>query len=531
MKKGFWFFSTLLGLALLISACGAQGAAVVTQPTATIESAAQPTAASSGAMVALAQNDTFGPILVDDKGMSLYLFTKDTPNVTVCYDQCATNWPPLLTAGDPVAGEGVDASKLGTTPRTDGTIQVTYNGWPLYYYIKDMKAGDVTGQEVGDVWFLLTPAGEMITASAGGGAMVAIAQNDMLGSFLVDEKGMSLYLFTKDTPNVTVCYDQCATNWPPLLTTGAPVAGEGVNADLLGTTERTDGTSQVTYNGWPLYYYIKDAKAGDVTGQLVGDVWFVLTPGGEMITASTATGAMVAVSQNDTLGSFLVDDKGMTLYLFTKDTPNVTVCYDQCATNWPPLLTTGDPVAGEGVDASKFGTTERTDGTLQVTYNGWPLYYYITDAKAGDVTGQEVGDVWYVVSPAGEKVEASSSGSDTGAEVKVATSDALGSFLVDDEGLTLYIFTNDTPNVSNCYDQCATNWPPLLTTGEPRASEGVDDSMIGTTERTDGTIQVTYNGWPLYYYIKDTKAGDTTGQAVGDVWYVLSPAGEMIGAL
>jgi predicted lipoprotein with Yx(FWY)xxD motif len=371
------------------------------------------------------------------------------------------------------------------------------------------------------------------------GAVINVSQTDQFGSFLVDSKGMSLYLFTNDTPNVTNCYDQCATNWPPLLTTGAPVAGEGVDQTLLGITERTEGTMQVTYNGWPLYYYIKDKAAGDVTGQLVGDVWFLITPAGEMITTAPSTGSdpssagtTVALSKNDQLGSFLVDAEGMTLYLFTKDTPNVTNCYEQCAEAWPPLLTTGDPIAGEGVDAALLGTTERTEGTIQVTYNGWPLYYYFKDAKAGDVTGQLVGDVWFVLSPAGEMIttSADASSASEGAEVKVAQNDTLGSFLVDDEGMTLYIFTKDTPNTSNCYDQCATNWPPLLTVGEPRASDGVDDSMIGTTERTDGTLQVTYNGWPLYYYIDDKAAGDTTGQAVGDVWYVLSPAGEAIGA-
>jgi len=114
--------------------------------------------------------------------------------------------------------------------------------------------------------------------------------------------------------------------------------------------------------------------------------------------------AVVNLGQNDTLGSFLVDDKGMTLYLFTKDAPNTTVCYDKCATAWPPLLTTGDPVAGEGVDASLFGTTNRTDGTVQVTYNGWPLYYYEKDKAPGDVVGQDVGGVWYVVSAEGDQV-------------------------------------------------------------------------------------------------------------------------------
>jgi len=119
---------------------------------------------------------------------------------------------------------------------------------------------------------------------------------------------------------------------------------------------------------------------------------------------AAAAGTTVALGEDDKLGSFLVDDKGMTLYLFTKDTPNTTVCYEKCAVAWPPLLTTGDPAAGEGVDASMLGTTNRTDGTVQVTYNGWPLYYYEKDKAPGDVTGQDVGGVWYVVSAEGNQV-------------------------------------------------------------------------------------------------------------------------------
>jgi predicted lipoprotein with Yx(FWY)xxD motif len=249
-----------------------------------------------------------------------------------------------------------------------------------------------------------------------GAATVSLGTNALLGSFLTDDKSMTLYLFTKDTPNTSNCYEKCAIAWPPLLTTGDPVAGEGVDTALLGTTTRTDGTTQVTYNGWPLYYYEKDKAPGDVVGQNVGDVWFVVSPEGEMVgTAATevpaatepaaAGGATVSLVENATLGSFLVDDKGMTLYLFTKDTPNTSNCYEKCAIAWPPLLTTGDPVADDGVDAALLGTTNRTDGTIQVTYNGWPLYYYEKDKVPGDVTGQDVGGVWFVVSAAGEQVK------------------------------------------------------------------------------------------------------------------------------
>lgn len=249
-----------------------------------------------------------------------------------------------------------------------------------------------------------TPAAAQPSAPA----VVNVGQNATLGSFLVDSKGMTLYVFTKDTPNTSVCYGACAKAWPPLLTAGSPVAGTGVTASLLGTTTRTDETTQVTYNGFPLYYWAKDKVPGDTTGQGMQNVWYVIDPTGKSVTTAPAAaggspsgGALVNVGQNSTLGSFLVDAKGMTLYLYTKDSPNTSNCYGACASYWPPLLTAGAPVAGTGVTASMLGTTKRTDGTTQVTYNGWPLYYYVSDKAAGDTTGENVQGVWFVITPAG----------------------------------------------------------------------------------------------------------------------------------
>jgi predicted lipoprotein with Yx(FWY)xxD motif/plastocyanin len=141
------------------------------------------------------------------------------------------------------------------------------------------------------------------------------------------------------------------------------------------------------------------------------------TPAATQAPAATASsGTTVNVGKSDSLGMFLVDAKGMTLYLFLKDTPNTSNCYDACATSWPPLLTDGSPVAGDSLDAAKLGTTARTDGTTQVTYNSWPLYYFAKDKLPGDTTGQDVKQVWYVISPAGDKVVAltSSSSDNTG---------------------------------------------------------------------------------------------------------------------
>ena len=117
-------------------------------------------------------------------------------------------------------------------------------------------------------------------------AAVMVAKDAKLGNMLVDSKGMTLYLYTKDEPNVSNCYDQCAVNWPPLLTDGAPT-GPADLGGKLATTTRKDGKKQVTYEGKPLYYWIKDTKAGDTTGQGVGNVWYIVPP-----VAAASTGAL-----------------------------------------------------------------------------------------------------------------------------------------------------------------------------------------------------------------------------------------------
>jgi predicted lipoprotein with Yx(FWY)xxD motif len=109
----------------------------------------------------------------------------------------------------------------------------------------------------------------------------------------------------------------------------------------------------------------------------------------------------------------------------------------------------------------------------------------------------------------------------------IATTDSdLGEILVDGEGMTLYVFDNDTDENSTCYDDCAANWPAF--TGEVTAGEGVDDGLLDTSERDDGTMQVTYDGQPLYYYVGDQAAGDLNGQSVGGIWWVVAPDGQKI---
>jgi predicted lipoprotein with Yx(FWY)xxD motif len=117
-------------------------------------------------------------------------------------------------------------------------------------------------------------------------------------------------------------------------------------------------------------------------------------------------GATVKIASSS-LGRILVDSKGITLYDFVKDKGTTSVCYGACAALWPPLLTSGKPVAGSGVRPSLLGTTRRKDGKLEVTYGGHPLYYFVTDRKPGQTTGQGVnqfGGPWWVLSAAGKEI-------------------------------------------------------------------------------------------------------------------------------
>src|SRR4051794_36755778 len=124
--------------------------------------------------------------------------------------------------------------------------------------------------------------------------------------------------------------------------------------------------------------------------------------GGSGSAAQTTSGKVSTASTS--LGTVLVDSQGRTLYLFKADSGTKSACSGACASAWPPLRVSAEPTAGDGARASKLGTTQRSDGQPQVTYNGHPLYTYIGDSKPGDVNGQGLtafGAAWFVLSPSG----------------------------------------------------------------------------------------------------------------------------------
>jgi predicted lipoprotein with Yx(FWY)xxD motif len=165
--KSFLAIGVCLAAAIGLVACGSSDNSSDAASTSTIA-----TAGGSGGSGDVALGDSgLGQILVDSKGMTLYLFEKDTSgDASTCSGACAQAWPPMTVKGTPEAGDGVDASKLTTLKRDDGTTQIAYNGHPLYYYAGDSAPGDITGSgldQFGAEWYAVTAAGESAEGDSG----------------------------------------------------------------------------------------------------------------------------------------------------------------------------------------------------------------------------------------------------------------------------------------------------------------------------------------------------------------------------
>ena len=120
--------------------------------------------------------------------------------------------------------------------------------------------------------------------------------------------------------------------------------------------------------------------------------------------SAEASGEAAVITADSDLGAILTDAAGMTIYFFANDTEGTSNCEDDCLANWPAVEAEDNPTAGDGVTA-ELGTIERSDGTRQLTVNGFPAYYFAADAAAGDVNGQGVGGVWWVFGADGEHIE------------------------------------------------------------------------------------------------------------------------------
>jgi predicted lipoprotein with Yx(FWY)xxD motif len=159
----------VMGVALAVAGCGGgsnssgESAYGGSESTATNKSASSESGGGGATLAVKNLGGDVGSVLVDSKGFTLYYFEKDKGGKSACYGACAEGWPPLTTEGAAKGMGGVQAAKLGTTKRSDGTVQVTYAGWPLYTYVADTKPGEDNGTDVkafGATWYPLHPNGE-----------------------------------------------------------------------------------------------------------------------------------------------------------------------------------------------------------------------------------------------------------------------------------------------------------------------------------------------------------------------------------
>jgi predicted lipoprotein with Yx(FWY)xxD motif len=212
------------------------------------------------------------------------------------------------------------------------------------------------------------------------------------------------------------------------------------------------------------------------------------------------------------LGSILVSNNGLTLYNFDPDAkkPGGSACNGPCADVWPPLIvkSEADLVAPEGF-TGKLSTVKRDDGSLQAAANS---------------------EVWWVLDPTGNVVRTAPTIRFRGNKLGAATTAT--QMMVGTSGRTVYMYEPDKKiGVPTCYDQCAIAWPPLLVSSKDDLKllqgQNVDPSKVTVFPRADtNQLQVAYDGWPLYYWFRDNKPGDTTGQAVGNVWWVIDTTGK-----
>jgi predicted lipoprotein with Yx(FWY)xxD motif len=151
--------------ALAVAGCGSSSSANDDMPSAPAHaSSAQATAAANGPKIKVADSD-YGQILSNGRGRALYLFTADTGKGSNCSGECAAAWPPYIVKSKPVAGPGVKAGKIGTIRRSDGRLQATYAGHPVYFYVSDNEPGEVLCQavnEFGGYWYVLRASGQAV---------------------------------------------------------------------------------------------------------------------------------------------------------------------------------------------------------------------------------------------------------------------------------------------------------------------------------------------------------------------------------
>ena len=227
---------------------------------------------------------------------------------------------------------------------------------------------------------------------------VQLKQNNQLGSILTDVNGKTLYFFSNDANGQSACSGGCATTWP-LFYVDAPNLPTGLASADFGSITRADGKPQTTYKGWPLYYYSKDSAAGDIKGEAFGGKWFTAKPDYTVMLAFTQligndtkhyTSKYV---EGDESTGYLTDAYGHTLYSFKNDKFNANKYTKADFSNngtWPIDSLGAVQTVPSLFNAADFNKIN-VFGKNQITFRGWPLYYFGPDSsKRGSTKGVSV---------------------------------------------------------------------------------------------------------------------------------------------
>jgi predicted lipoprotein with Yx(FWY)xxD motif len=478
-------------------------------------------------IVTLQPSNTLGDILVDGNGKTLYFFTKDVSGESKCIDGCLSDWP-VYYAPDLVPGAGIDAADFSTITRSDGTPQTAYKGWPLYYYAGDNAGGDTNGEAVGNVWFVAKPNYSIMLANAQlvgkDGKNYTSSYQEGVGEtqYFVDVHGRTLYTFIRDYKDINKFTAADLSNnavWP-IFYVDIDALPSSLNATDFGEID-VYGTKQLTYKGNPLYYFGEDASRGENKGVSVPvpGIWPVAGP--QTTTAPDQPTVMLRDDAN--LGNVLTDNEGRTLYFFARDTKGTSSCAGGCLNRWP-LFNADEIIVQQGsvLNTDDFGTIGDGD-SKQVTYKGRPLYYYAPGndgviEAAGENGGDNFGTVWYVAKTDYSLMVASAQlvGLD-GKNYTNAYVEGTGNtrYFTDAAGRTLYIFTNDSQNTNTFTQADFSNdaaWP-IFHVAVENLPTGMDAADFGEIA-VHGRQQLTYKGWPVYYFGQDAAPGDNKGVSV-----------------
>lgn len=491
-----------------------------------------PPVTNKASKILLADNATLGKILTDGDGVTLYFFSNDVSGESTCLEGCLDVWP-IFSGAELEIGTGLLSADFDSIKHTNGLNQITYKGWPLYYYSPDgdgviEQPDAIAGEGRNSVWFVAKPDYTIMLANAQliGADEQKYRSDYEIGEgntpFFVDASGRTLYAFTKDFNGVNNFTESDFSN------DGAwPVFSESLSA-IPSTISKDDfssidvfGKTQLTYKGWPLYYFGQDANRGETKGVSVPSpgIWPIVNTN-ISIAATAPVAATIKLANNEVLGEIMTDGEGRTLYYFAKDVSGNSNCKGGCLNAWPLFYTQEIVLSGDDLLADDFENLEIEGGQKVTTYKGWPLYYYSPTGDAaieesGSTAGEGVGNLWYVMKKNYSIMVVKSQlvGSD-GKNYLEDYTEGVGetTYFTDNVGRTLYTFVNDTKDDNNFTNEDFSNdgaWPifNVSIADLPSALKASDFGEIDVF----GKRQLTFKGWPVYYFGSDSNRGDNKG--------------------